>query len=505
MLATQSKRVYVDLPYKYKARDYQQDAWDAWYGVGKHTGKVYDIFVFVWHRRAGKDITCWNMAAEFTVEMNGGTCKYGFPTNDMARANLWEAYTNDGDRFTDFVPEPLRIKAHKGDDGLNDSLKRIELITGGSIRVISTHNPNRLRGGNDKLFGLSEFQNMDPQVIDIIEPILEANHGRLLVNMTANGDSAAKQILQGWVNDPRVYVSVLTVDDTPVFTAEQMVRIRRRSIERFTARGQSEEEANAFVDQEYYCSWDSPVIGSYFGSAMRRADEQGRIARVPYETQLPVHTFWDLGVDDSMSIWFVQLFNREVRLLDYFESSGEGFAFYAKVLSGQHQGFERMKDYVYGKHFAPHDIKVRNMGKDARTRQEVAKSVGIDFEVVKRVSAKEDGIEAIRTVLGRCWFDAERCKRGIGALKGYKKEWNEQMMVYKDNPVHDWTSHGTDAFQTMALAVDKLTTIGQAGVVQTAPPSEQPRTTFTIGAGGMSDGGQINVKKALRESEEDYQ
>lgn len=498
-----TRKVAVDLPYHYEARDYQQDPWDAWYGIGKHADKEYDIFVFVHHRRAGKDITCWNMAVEYTTEMNGGTCKYGFPTNDMARANLWEAYTNDGMRFTDFVPEPLRIKQHKGDDGLNDSLKRIELITGGSIRVISTHNPNRLRGGNDKLFVLSEFQNMDPQVIDIIEPILEANHGRLLVNMTANGDSAAKQILQGWVKDPRVYVSVLTVDDTPVFTAEQMIRIRRRAIERFVARGQSEEEANAFVDQEYYCSWDSPVIGSYFGAAMRRADEQGRIARVPYETQLPVHTFWDLGVDDSMSIWFVQLFNREVRLLDYFESSGEGFSFYAKVLAGQHQGFERMKDYVYGRHFAPHDIRVRNMGKDARTRQEVAKSVGIDFEVVKRVSAKEDGIEAIRTMLGRCWFDAERCKRGIGALKGYKKEWNEQMMVYKDKPVHDWTSHGTDAFQTLALVVDKITTTGNQGVIDTPAPADLRLKSFTINHQGMSEAGQINIKKALHESEED--
>lgn len=494
----------ITLPYGYVARDYQYDPWDAWHGEGAHEGKEYDIFVFVWHRRAGKDVTCWNMANEFTVELGGSTCKYGFPTNDMARANLWEAYTNDGTRFTDFVPIELRERAHQNDDGLNDSLKRIEYVTGGSIRVISTHNPNRMRGGNDKLFVLSEFQAMDPQVIDIIEPILEANHGRLLVNMTANGDSAAKQILEGWKKDPRVYVSILTVDDTPVFTGEQMIRIRSRAIERFTARGQSEEEANAFVDQEYYCSWDSPVIGSYFGAAMRRADEQGRIARVPYETQLPVHTFWDLGVDDSMSIWFVQLFNREVRLLDYFESSGEGFSFYAKVLAGQHQGFERMKDYVYGKHYAPHDIRVRNMGKDARTRQEVAKSVGIDFEVVKRVSAKEDGIEAIRTMLGRCWFDAERCKRGIGALKGYKKEWNEQMMVYKDKPVHDWTSHGTDAFQTLALVVDKITTTGNQGVIDTPPPSDLRLKSFTINHQGMSEAGQINIKKALHESEEDY-
>lgn len=440
----------ISLPHLYESRDYQEDFWDAFHGEGAHEGKEYDIFVLNWHRRAGKDMTCWNAAIERTAE-EPMTCKYAFPTGDMARDNLWESYTNDGLRFTDFVPKPLRVRRNKTDDGLNDSLKRIELITGGSIRVISAHKPGRLRGGNSKLFVLSELQAMDPVVIDIIEPILEANHGKLIVNLTANGDGAAKRLMDGWKKDPRVYVSILTVEDTPVFTEEQMIRIRRRAVERFLSRGQSEEEANAFVDQEYYCNWDSPVVGSYFGSGMRRAEDEGRITKVPHEELLPVYTWWDLGVDDSMSIWFVQLFNREIRLIDYYESSGEGFSFYSRVLKGQMEGFERMKYYNYAKHYAPHDIKVRNMGEDARTRLEVAKSVGITFTPTKRVGHKEEGIEAIRVMLSRCWFDEEKCARGIDALKGYRKTWNEKLMVYEDNPVHDWTSHGTDAFQTGAL------------------------------------------------------
>lgn len=449
MLASKPKTT-IELPHIYEARDYQEDFWDAFHGEGKYEGKDFKIFVKVWHRRAGKDLTDWNAAIERTAE-EPMTCKYAFPTNDMARDNLWESYTNAGLRFTEFVPLPLRVRRNKGDDGLNDSLKRIEFITGGSLRVISVHKPGRARGGNSKLFVLSEFQAMDPIIIDIIMPIIEANGGTLLINMTANGDSAAKGMMEAWEADPDVWTSTLTVNDTEVFNDEQMVRIRRQTVERFIARGQGEEEGNAFVDQEYYCSWDSPVIGSYFGSAMRRADDEGRLTKVPHESQLPVQTWWDLGVDDSMSIWFVQLFNREIRLIDYYESSGEGFAHYARVLKGQHEGLERMKYYDYDKHFAPHDIKVRNMGEDARTRLEVARSVGIKFTPVKRVAYKEDGIEAIRTILSRCWFDVEKCKRGIGALKGYSKVWNEKMMIYDDKPLHDWTSHGVDAFQTGAL------------------------------------------------------
>lgn len=465
----------ISLPHIYEARDYQQDFWDAFHGEGAHEGKEYNIFVLNWHRRAGKDMTCWNAAIERTAE-EPMTCKYAFPTGDMARDNLWESITNDGLSFTDFVPMELRVRRNKTDEGLNDSLKRIELVTGGSIRVISAHKPNRLRGGNSKIFVLSELQAMDPIVIDIIEPILEANGGILIVNLTSNGDGSAKRMVKDWQDDPNVYVSILTVEDTPVFTEEQMERILSRTIKRFLARGQSEEEARAFVRQEYYCDWDSPVVGSYFGAGMRRAEDEGRITTVPHEDLLPVYTWWDLGVDDSMSIWFVQLFNREIRLIDYYESSGEGFAFYSRVLRGQLEGFERMKHYNYASrgHLAPHDIKVRNMGEDARTRQEVAKAVGIDFTPVKRVSQKEDGIEAIRSILSRCWFDEKNCKRGIDALKGYRKEWNEKMMIYEDRPVHDWTSHGTDAFQTGALTKPTMDTGNEGG-----------RVTRTVNHGGM--------------------
>lgn len=429
----------ISLPHLYKARKYQLPVWQAF-----HSGK-YKIIAIIWHRRAGKDMTCWNMGIERTAE-EPMTAKYMFPTNDMARDNLWESYTNDGLRFTDFAPLPLRVKSHGNDDGLNDSLKRINFVSGGSIRVMSAHKPERARGGNSKLFVLSELQAMDPKIIDIIMPIIEANGGTLIANLTANGESAAKGIVEAWKNDPEVFVQTLTVDDTNVFSADQMVRIRRQAIDLFVARGQSEEEANAFIDQEYYCSWDSPVVGSYFGAAMRKAQEDKRITNVPYEPQLLVHTYWDLGMDDSMSIWFVQIHNREIRCIDYYENSGEGLSHYAGVIN--------QRGYNYGKHYAPHDIEVREIGTGV-SRKDTGKKLGINFETVKRPTRKEDGIDAIRNIIPRCYFDQTKCKRGVDGLKGYSKKWNDKLMVYSNEPVHDWTSHPTDAFQTLALSDPK--------------------------------------------------
>lgn len=223
------------------------------------------------------------------------------------------------------------------------------------------------------------------------------------------------------------------------------------------ARGLSTEEANAFVDQEYYCNWDSPVVGSYFGAAMRRAEDDGRIANVPYEPQLKVNTYWDLGMDDSMSIWFVQLQNREVRCIDYMESSGEGLEYYANELN--------KKPYAYDKHFAPHDIAVRELGTGV-SRLETAQKLGLRFEQVARPDTKEDGISAIRTLLPRVWFDKTKCKRGVAGLKGYQKEWNDKQMVYKSTPLHNWTSHPTDAFQTMALSNPKIIELHKRKPVQ---------------------------------------
>lgn len=433
----------IVLPYKFEPREYQLPLWHAFHAPErKH-------IAIVWHRRGGKDLNCWNYSVQETHD-NKQSTKYGFPTNEMARDNLWQAYTNDGTPFTDFAPKELRLRRNIGDDGLNDTFKEIAFKYGGRIRVISTHKPGALRGGNDKLYVLSEFQKMDPIVIDIIEPVVEANGGRIVVNMTPAGDNHAKGTYEAWQEDPRWWTQTLKADKTTVFKPDQLERIKKGLINRYLARGLSEEEAVAFFDQEYFCSFDSPVIGSYFGSAMRRAKEQNRITNVPWDPRLEVHTAWDLGLDDSMSIIFFQLVGREVRVIDYFESSGEGIPYYVKVLKGQQDGYERMKDYLYGQHYAPHDIEVRELNTGV-SRKDTAAGLGVSFITTPRVAQKEDGIEAIRTVLPRVWFDAEKCKRLVNGLKGYKKEWDDKAMVYKSRPVHDWTSHPTDAMQTLAL------------------------------------------------------
>lgn len=181
------------------------------------------------------------------------------------------------------------------------------------------------------------------------------------------------------------------------------------------------------------------VMGAYYKRQITEARKGGRITTVPILDGFPVETWWDIGVGDSTSIWFVQPVGRELRFVDYYESSGEGLSHYVRVL--------RERDYLYGTHYAPHDIEVREWGGDAISRKARAEQLGIRFVTVPHYPL-DDGIEAVRDVLPTCVFDAERCDQGLKALESYRKEWDEAHGCYRDRPVHDWASHGADAFRT---------------------------------------------------------
>jgi hypothetical protein len=188
-------------------------------------------------------------------------------------------------------------------------------------------------------------------------------------------------------------------------------------------------------------SWVEPKIeGSYY--AKQLADAEGRIREVPYDTTITVDTWWDLGIGDQMAIWFTQMVGHEVHVIDYLEAEGEGIPYYVSEL--------RRKPYVYGEHFWPHDGEARELT-TGTSRKETAEKIGLKpIRIVPRLGI-EDGIEAVRNFLPRCWFDREKCKEGLRALKHYRKEFDEKRNTWRDHPEHDWASNGSDAFRYLAI------------------------------------------------------
>lgn len=193
-------------------------------------------------------------------------------------------------------------------------------------------------------------------------------------------------------------------------------------------------------------AFKASVEGSYYGKLVDKAYEVGRITRVPHEPTLKVSTWWDLGVGDATAIIFTQQVGSEIRIIDYYENSGEGLPHYAKVL--------QEKGYIYDTHNAPHDIQVKELG-SGKSRKEIALKLGISFRAVKNLSI-EDGIEAGRAVFSKCWFDLEHTEKLLKALGAYRKEWDDRLGEWKGRPFHNWASHAADAWRYMGIGINDI-------------------------------------------------
>lgn len=419
-----------NLPYGWTPRDYQWPLWDALEAGCKRA-------IAVWHRRAGKDLFAINRIA-YEMYRRPGLYWHCFPTYAQGRKIAWEGFTKAGRKFQDAFPPPL-IKSR------NDKDMKIELAgptaeqAGSIYQVVGTDEIDRLVGANPIGVVFSEYALSDPQAYQLIIPILRENNGWAMFIYTPRGHNHGWDLIQNARkegNNKRWFSQVLTVEDTK-HDGKRVVS--QEMIDMDIADGMSPE----LVQQEYYCSFDAPLVGSYFATEMSEARKQGRIGKVPYEPILPVDTAWDLGMDDSMTIWFTQSFGTEIRIIDYYENSGEGFPHYAKILKG--------KPYLYGTHHMPHDIVVRELN-EGKSREEQCKSLGIKpLRITKKVSF-EDGIEAARNTIPLCWFDEEKCQRGIEALQSYQKVFNEERKIFGTSPLRNWATHGADAFKNFSVA-----------------------------------------------------
>lgn len=220
---------------------------------------------------------------------------------------------------------------------------------------------------------------------------------------------------------------------------------RRWYVKKMETQGESMKSEFPSTPEE---AFEASVEGAIYGKEMDRARSDKRIRFVPHDSKLLVDTYWDLGVGDYMSIWFVQRWGQEIRVIDFYENSGEGLTHYAAMLQSKRDQLE----YKYGKHYAPHDIEVREMT-TGKTRLEISREpgIGINFEVGAKIGISE-GIEATKRIFGRFYFDEARCSEGLKHIDGYRKDWDDKLGVWKSEPRHDEHSHAADALRTLGVA-----------------------------------------------------
>jgi len=407
---------------QFKPRDYQ-------YKLASviEEGK-YKKILAIWSRRAGKDFVVFNMMLRCALR-KVGSYFYCLPTFKQARLVVWDSITNDGKRFLDCIPPEL-IKRKNSQEML------IELINGSIIRLIGSDTyDTSLVGTNPVMVVFSEFALADDRAYKFVRPILNANDGTVVIISTPRGRGAFYDLYQIAKNSPEWYCELLTVHDTG--------HIPWESIQCDIRNGEISEELAA---QEYLCDFSIGIEGSYYGRYVDKMRFEGKIGDVPWEPGFPVHVACDIGMRDSTVLIFFQVIGTVIHIIDYYENHSQGLEHYVQVLKD--------KEYIYGKYIAPHDISVREWG-SGMSRLEKARNLGINFTVAPRLSIN-DGIEAVRTVLPRCWIDESKCGQFIKALENYRKEFDNLRKVYHDRPLHDQFSHACDAWRMACISLNKL-------------------------------------------------
>lgn len=374
--------------------------------------------VGVAHRRCGKTVATINdkIKRAITTDKQHYRAAYLAPYLKQAKDVAWE--------YLKRYSQPLWGKAP------NESELYVELLNGARIKIYGADNPDALRGGYLDDATLDEYADMYPGIWgSVIRPMLADRLGSATFIGTPKGRNSFCEIYERAKVDP---------DWFPFFLPASETRIIPQSELDAAAREMTPEQ----YAQEFECSFEAAIVGAYYGRDMAEAERAGRLASVPYDPALPVYTAWDLGIGDSTAIWFWQAHLNELRVIDFYEANGHGLDHYAKVIHAKPYRVEA--DYV------PHDARVRELG-TGRTRVETMQSLGLKPRLVPAHKVM-DGINALRVMFPRTYWDREACKDGLEALRQYRADYDEKARVFRDSPKHDWTSHAADAARYMAMA-----------------------------------------------------
>lgn len=372
--------------------------------------------VLVIHRRFGKTTASLNHLQRDALKTPNSKWAYIAPTYKQAKNIAWDMIRS----YSHMIPGVV----------YNIAELTITYPNGSKLTLYGADNPDSLRG--IALWGVvfDEYSQQPSNIFtEIIAPALADHNGYAIWIGTPKGKNEFYRLSQNDKTKEDWKTWILKASETGVLSDEELAHMQ--SI-------MSEDEYN----QEFECSFDASTKGAYYKDQITKMRAEGRITSVPYEEMLPVYTWWDLGMSDSTAIGFFQFVGREIRMIDYYEASGEGLNHYANVLSS--------KGYVYAEHYAPHDIQVRELGTGV-SRKEIAYNYGINFLIAPNLSI-QDGINAVRMKMNRLWIDETKCDRFIDAISQYRKEWNEKMGAFKDTALHDWTSHAADMLRYFAVS-----------------------------------------------------
>ncbi len=383
----------------------------------------YRFAVLSCHRRFGKSVAIINhlIKAALTNKLKNPRFAYIAPTYKQAKSIAWDYMK----MFAGGIPG---VKFHETE-------LRCDLPNGSRITLLSSEQPDSLRGLFLDGVCIDEVAQIDPRLWnEIIRPALSDRKGFCyFIGTPAGMSNIFYELYQHALSDDKWLAYTAKASETKVIDQEELDAAKAQM-------GESK------YKQEFECDWIANIEGAIYGEIIKNLEEKKQLTRVGYDPALVVNTAWDIGVDDSTAIIFFQQLGNQIMVIDYYENNREGLPHYVQMIKD--------KDYVYGEHFAPHDIEVTEFS-SGKTRREVAYQLGVRFKILPKIPL-EDGIHSLKMVLPKCWFDIESTKPLINALRHHHRKYNEKMKMFSNKPVKDWSSHACDSARYMALAITEL-------------------------------------------------
>ena len=376
--------------------------------------------VVVAHRRAGKTVACINQLIKeaITSKQLNFRGAYIAPFYKQSKSVAW-----------DYVKHYTRVI-----DGIsvNESELRIDFKNGARIQLFGADNADSLRGLYFDSIICDEYGDWKSTVFQyVVRPALADRQGKAIIIGTPKGRNQFWEVYDRASRSDEWLALKITVDDSGILPESEIKSLKN-------------ELSEDAWRQEMECDFDAALPGAIWGRELYQAEQDGRVTGVEYDRYVPVHTAWDLGYSDDTSIIFYQVVLGEVHVIDYYGASGKSIDHYAAhVLS---------KPYTYGTHYLPHDARAKTLASGGKSVIEMlAEHLSLKKMAITPSLSMQDGIQAVRQMMPRVWFDRERCHDCIEALKQYQREWDDDKKMFRDKPRHDWTSHAADAFRYTAI------------------------------------------------------
>ena len=369
--------------------------------------------VAVCHRRMGKTVAAINQLIHSALQNEKQSPQYAYiaPTYSQAKRIAWD-YLKEYTRPLGGIP--------------NVSELRVDFM-GRRISLYGADNPDAIRGIYLDGTVIDEYGDVNPQLFtEVIRPALSDRLGWAMFIGTPKGANHFKEIRdfadtednEGWE------LKEFKASETGLIAEAELKDAKK-------AMGDNKYE------QEFEISFDSPIVGSYYGELMKDITDKNHVRELPTDSATSKMCAWDLGMSDSTSIWVAETIGGEIRLMDYYENNGQSLSHYIEWLDE--------KGYREYTQILPHDVMVKEL-QTGKSRFEFLSDAGLQIDVAPK-SSVEDGIQAVRRMLPNCWFNKGTTRQGVECLRNYRRVFNEKLNVFQEKPLHDWSSHCADAFR----------------------------------------------------------